>query len=42
MVNRHRQFFVEGRALVKITMSGNNDEVSMLEVARRAREKVKD
>ena len=34
-------FFVEGRALVKITVSGNNGVGSIWEIARRAREKVK-
>ena len=34
-------FFVEGRALVKITVMGDNGVASVWEIARRAREKVK-
>ena len=33
-------FFVEGRVLVKITVSGDNGVASVWEIARRAREKV--
>ena len=33
-------FFVEGRALVKITVKGDNGVASIWEIARRAREKV--
>ena len=35
-------FFVEGRALVKITVSSNNGAGKIWEIARRAREKVED
>ena len=33
-------FFVEGRALVKVTVTGDNEVASVWEIARRAREKV--
>ena len=33
-------FFVEGRALVKVTVRGDNEVASVWEIARRAREKV--
>ncbi len=40
MENRHPHIFVEGRALVKITVRGDIGIASIWEIARRAREKV--